>query len=172
MSNQIKQPEDMTVVLARCLDDAKQAGARESAVRGYRIREVSLEFRDGQVEKISEATRRGASIELFVNDRYSVVSTSDLRPDALKQLISDSITVAKTLAPDPYRALPDPALYKDQPKVDLKLEDPQYDKVSADDTQRYAKALYEAARSARGNEAILSISTRKMRICLLAWHTT
>ena len=159
MSNQIKQPEDMSIVLARCLDDAKQAGAKEAAVRGYRIREVSLEYRDGKVEKISEATRRGASIELFVNDRYSVVSTSDLRRDATKQLITDSIAVAKTLAPDPFRGLPDPSLYKDQPRVDLQLEDSEYDKISAEHTQRFAKDLYDAARGARGNEAILSIST-------------
>ena len=114
MSNQANHADDMASVVARCIEDAKQAGAREAAARGYRVREVSLEYRDGKVEKISEATRRGVSIELFVNDRYSVVSTSDLRPEALKTLIGDSIAVAKTLAPDPFRALPDPALYKGQ----------------------------------------------------------
>jgi PmbA protein len=159
MSNQLKQADDMTSVLARCIEDAKRAGAREAAARGYRVREVSLEFRDGKVEKISEATRRGVGIELFVNDRYSAVSTSDLRPDALKTLITDSIAVAKTLAPDPYRALPDPALYKGQSSVDLKLEDPKYDAVTADHTQRFAKELHDAARGVRGNEAILSVSS-------------
>jgi PmbA protein len=159
MSNQLKQTNDMPSVLARCIEDAKQAGAREAAARGYRVREVSLEYRDGKVEKISEATRRGVGIELFVNERYSVVSTSDLRPEALKQLITDSITVAKTLAPDPYRALPDPALYKGQSTVDLKLEDSKYDAVTAEKTQQYAKELHDAARSARGSDSILSVSS-------------
>ena len=69
----------MSAIVARCIETAKQAGARDASARGYRVREVSLEYRDGKVEKISEATRRGVSIELFVDDRYSVVSTSDLR---------------------------------------------------------------------------------------------
>jgi PmbA protein len=159
MSNQMKHADDMTAVLARCIEDAKKSGAREASARGYRVREVSLEYRDGKVEKISEATRRGVGIELFVDDRYSVVSTSDLRPEALKTLIADSIAVAKTLAADPFRALPDPALYKGQAAVDLKLEDPKYDAVTADNTQRYAKDLHDAARGARGNESILSVSS-------------
>jgi PmbA protein len=159
MTNQLKQTDDMTGVLARCIEDAKQAGARDAAARGYRVREVSLEYRDGKVEKISEATRRGVGIELFVNDRYSVVSTSDLRPDALKTLIGDSIAVAKALTADPFRALPDPALYKGQSSVDLKLEDAKYDSLTAEHTQRYAKDLHDAARAVRGNDAILSVSS-------------
>lgn len=159
MSNSPKHADDMTNVLARCIEDAKKAGAREAAARGYRVREVSLEYRDGKVEKISEATRRGVGIELYVNDRYSSVSTSDLRPEALKTLITDSIAIAKTLAADPFRALPDPSLYQGQANVDLKLEDKKYDSVTADTAQRYAKDLYEAARGAKGNESILSVSS-------------
>jgi PmbA protein len=159
MSNSLKHADDMPSVLARCIEDAKKAGAKEASARGYRVREVSLEYRDGKVEKISEATRRGVGLELFVDDRYSVVSTSDLRPDALKTLITDSIAVAKTLAPDPFRALPDPALYKGQATLDLKLEDPKYDAVTAERTQRYAKDLHDAARGIRGNDAILSVTS-------------
>jgi PmbA protein len=159
MSTKLNHADDMASVVARCIQTAKEAGAREAAARGYRAREVSLEYRDGKVEKISEATRRGISIELFVNDRYSMISTSDLRADALRTFIGDSIAVAKVLAPDTYRALPDPALYKGQSTIDLKLEDPKYDTVNADVGERYAKALYEAARGVRGNEAILSVST-------------
>jgi PmbA protein len=159
MSTKMNHADDMAVVVARCIDMAKQAGAREAAARGYRDREVSLEYRDGKVEKISEATRRGVSIELFVDERYSAISTSDLRPDALRTFIADSIAVAKTLAPDPYRALPDPALYKDQAKLDLKLEDPKYAAVNAAASEQYSKAMYDAARSVRGNEAILSVTS-------------
>ena len=159
MTTKLNHSEDMASVVARCIDTAKQGGAREVAARGNRTREVSLEYRDGKVEKISEATRRGVSIELFVDDRYSMISTSDLRPDALRTFIGDSIAVAKALAPDPYRALPDPSLYKGQASVDLKLEDPKYDGVGTEVAERYAKALYDAARSTRGNESILSITT-------------
>jgi PmbA protein len=159
MSNQLKRSDDMMSVLAGCIDDAKRGGAREAAARGFRVREVSLEYRDGKVEKISEATRRGVSLELYVDDRYSVVSTSDLRPEALQTLITDSITVARTLAPDTFRALPDPALYKGQSNIDLRLEDAKYDAVTADKTQQVAQELHDAARGAKGNAAILSVSS-------------
>ena len=76
MSREANRTDDMAGVVAQCIDLAKQAGARESAARGYRVREVSLDYRDGKVDKISEATRRGVSIELYVDDRYSMISTT------------------------------------------------------------------------------------------------
>ena len=120
---------------------------------------MSLEYRDGKVEKISESTRRGVGIELYVDDRYSLVSTSDLRPDALKTLITDSIAIAKTLAPDPFRALPDPALYRGQSSIDLKLEDAKYDSVTADKTQQFAKegTAIETKLVAEGQKPAVSV---------------
>jgi PmbA protein len=159
MSKQTNGMHDMAGVVARCIELAKQAGARETSARGYRVREVSLDYRDGKVENISEATRRGVGIELYVDDRYSMISTSDLRPEALKTFIADSVAMAKTIAPDPYRALPDPALYKGQSGVDLKLEDPRYESVSAADAEQRAKVLHDAARGAPGNDAILSVTS-------------
>lgn len=172
MTTKLNQADDMSSVVARCIEMAKQGGAREAAARGTRTREVSLEYRDGKVEKISEATRRGVSIELFVNDRYSMISTSDLRPDALRTFITDSLAVARALAPDPYRALPDPALYKGQAAVDLKLEDSKYDSIGAEASERYAKQLYDAARSVRGNDAILSVTTWAGSTLGESWHMT
>jgi len=172
MSKPRNQGDDMSIVAARCIEMAKQAGARDAAARGTRVREVSLEYRDGKVEKISEATRRGVSVELFVDDRYSVVSTSDLRDAALKTLITDSVALAKTLAPDPYRALPDPSLFKGQATADLKLEDPQYDSISADDTTRISKVLHDAARSVRDNGAILSVTSFASTTLSESWHMT
>jgi len=172
MSNARNPADDMSAVVTRCIDMAKRAGARDTAARGSRVREVSLEYRDGKVEKISEATRRGVSVELFVDDRYSVVSTSDLRDDALQTLITDSIAVAKTLAPDPYRTLPDAALFKGQASVDLKLEDPRYESISADDTTQISKVLHDAARGVRDNGAILSVTSFASTTLSESWHMT
>ena len=62
---------------------ALEKGAQEASAGTYRSREVEIAWRDGRVEKVSEATSRGLSISLYVDGRYSSVSTSDLRPDAV-----------------------------------------------------------------------------------------
>jgi PmbA protein len=151
--------QDMLAIAQSCIGIAKSAGAKGAAARAYRVRDVSLDFRDAKVEKISEATTRGVNIQLFVDGRYSTASTSDLRPDALKTFITDSVALAKAIAADPFRALPDPALYKGQAATDLQLEDPKYSAVTADDGRRITKAMYEAARGMKGNEALTSITT-------------
>src|SRR5688572_17414774 len=111
--------QDMLAIAQACITMAKSAGAKDAAARAYRVRDVSLDYRDGKVEKISESTTRGVVIQLYADGKFSSVSTSDLRPDALKTFITDSIAIAKAIAPDPFRALPDPALYKGQAAVDL-----------------------------------------------------
>jgi PmbA protein len=151
--------QDMLAIAQSCISLAKSAGAKEASARAYRVRDVSLDYRDGAVEKISEATTRGVNLQLFVDGRYSTASTSDLRPEALKTFIGDSIALAKSIQPDPFRALPDPALYKGQIAADLQLEDPKYAAVTADEGRRVAKAIHDAARAVKGVEAITSITS-------------
>lgn len=148
----------MLAIAQSCIAMAKKGGAKEAAARTYRVRDVSLDYRDGKVEKISESTKRGVNLQLFVNGRYSSVSTSDLRPEALETFIGDSIALTKAIAADPFRGLPDPELYKGQSAADLQLEDPKYAAVTADDGRKLAKEVHDAARSVK-NDAIVSISS-------------
>jgi PmbA protein len=150
---------DMLAIAESCLAMAKKAGANDAAARTYRVRDVNLDWRDGKVEKIEESTTRGVALQLYVDGRYSSVSTSDLRPEALKVFIEDSIALTKTLAPDPFRALPEPDLYKGQQQVDLKLEDPKYLSITAVDGRKLAKEAEEGARAVQGADAILSVGT-------------
>jgi PmbA protein len=149
--------QDMLAIAQSCIEIAKSNGAKDASARAYRVRDVSLGYRDQKVENISESTTRGIALQLFVDGRYSNVSTSDLRPDALKTFITDSIAIAKAISPDPFRALPDAALYKGQANVDLQLEDPKYGDVTADEGRKIAKTIHDAARATKGNEAILSV---------------
>ena len=103
---------------------AQKQGATEASATVGRTREVEMQWRDGQLDKVSEATTRGLSLQLFVEGRYASVSTSDLRPEALERFISDSISLTRALAPDEFRRLPDPELYAGRAQLDLELEDP------------------------------------------------
>ena len=82
------------------------------------IGQVSAELQ----ENIAAVREEGA-LQLYVDGRYSQVSSSDLRPEALDTFIGDSITMTRVLAEDPFRALPEPVLYEGRAAVDLQLDD-------------------------------------------------
>lgn len=150
---------DLLTVAQQVVEVAKAGGANEVMASAYKSREVEIAWRDGRVEKVSEATSRGVSLALYVDGRYSVVSTSDLRPDALKAFVNESLGMARTLSPDENRTLCDPKLYEGRANKDLQCEDPDYDSVTADKRRELAKALEEAARSVSGKGEILSVES-------------
>ena len=150
---------DVREIARAAMKSALEKGAKEAAATVSRSRNVSLEWRDGKVEKINEATTRGLSLQLYVDGRYSQVSSSDLRPEALSTFIADSVTMTRVLSEDPFRALPEPALYEGRASVDLQLDDPAYPTVTPEQRRKAAQQMEEAARSVKGSEAILSVST-------------
>jgi len=150
---------DLLEITRRAAELAKRKGATDASVGAYRARHVEVAWRDGKVEKVSEATTRGLGLDLYVDGRYASVSTSDLRPDALDRFLEDAVALARTLAPDPHRRLPDPERYLGQASVDLELEDPSYSSVTAAQRRAEAEAVEVAARAVRGAESILSVST-------------
>ena len=138
---------------------ARQAGAQQAAVQAGRTRTVEVEWRDGRLERMKEATTRGLPIELYVDGRYSQVTTYDLRTDALRSFVEESVAVARKLQPDPFRALPDPKLYRGQAKVDLDLVDPAQGTLTAAGRRERAQAAEAGARGVKGAASILSVTT-------------
>ena len=151
-----KQLKDMARTAAGA---ALKAGAQEAAVQANRARFVDVEWRDGRLERVTEATERGLAIELYVDGRYSQVSTSDLRPDALKTFVEGTVAVARKLEPDPFRSLPDPRLYRGQAEVDLDLVDRAQTALTAAGRRERAQAAEAGARGVKGSPAILSVGT-------------
>jgi PmbA protein len=151
--------ESMLEVAQGAVTLARAKGAREAAGGAYRVRNVEVQWRDGKVERISEATTRGLSLELYVDGRYAAVSTSDLRPEAVARFVDDAVALTRKLAVDPHRALPDPELYQGQAKVDLDLEDRRYGEIDATRRREIAAELEAAARSVKGAETIISVTT-------------
>ena len=143
----------------RAVDLARSLGASEASSVAGRMREVEVQWRDGRLDKVSEATTRGLSLQLYADGRYSSVSTSDLRPEALERFISDAISMTRALASDEHRRLPDAELYAGRASLDLALEDPRQAELSAQERQRFARELEEGARSVDNKGAILSVTT-------------
>jgi len=133
-------------------------GAADAAARAYRVRDVSVQWRDGRLEQINEATTRGVGLQLYVEGRYSAVTTSDLRPEALGAFVEDAVAMTRVLEKDPYRTLPEPALYAGRADMDLQVEDPAYADVTPETRRRLAREVEEGARGVDGASAILSVT--------------
>jgi PmbA protein len=131
-------------------------GASGCAAGAWRARNVEVQWRDGKVEKATEATTRALGLELYVDGRYAGVSTSDLRPEALDRFVEDAVALARTLSPDPFRRLPEPELYAGRAALDLELYDPRYGEVTAEARRGWAQALEAGARAADPQGRIIS----------------
>ncbi|HQR29049.1 MAG TPA: TldD/PmbA family protein [Anaeromyxobacteraceae bacterium] len=139
-------------------ETARKAGAQQAAVSAARVRNVQVDWRDGKMERVKEATTRGLSVELYVDGRYSTVSTSDLRPDAVRAFVETAVAMARKLEKDPFRSLPDPRLYAGQARVDLDLLDPGQGALTPAARRERARAAEEGARAVKGSDAFLSVS--------------
>jgi PmbA protein len=155
----VSDQQSLPEIARRTAELALRSGAGEAAVAAFRARHVEVAWRDGKLDKVTEATTRGVGIDLYVDGRYASVSTSDLRPEALERFVTDSVALARTLAPDPHRRLPEPALYQGQSTVDLDVEDLTYAALDAGARRQVAEAIEAAARSVEGAGAILSVTT-------------
>jgi len=150
---------DLKETSERCIKIALSSGAKEAAVAAHSTREVSVQWRDGRVEEVTEATTRGVTVHLYVDERYSVVTSSDLRPDALQEFIANAVTMTRTLAKDPFRSLPDPKLYEGRPTLDLELLDDSLGKITHAQRRAKAKEIEDSARSVKDSSAIVSVTT-------------
>jgi PmbA protein len=158
MPSQDGGSDGLRAIARRAVELATKKGAGEVAAVIDRSREVQVAWRDGKLERIQDATTRQLGLRLYVDGRYSSVSTSDLREGAVARFLDDAIAMTRTLARDPFRTLPDPALYRGQAEVDLKVCDPGYAAVDATRRRELAQAIEAAAHEAEGRESILSVT--------------
>jgi len=138
---------------------ATKHGCEGASANATKEREVNTQWRDGKVEKVSDAISKSISLGLYVDGKYGAMSTSDLRPAALEKFVADSVSLVRALARDPHRKLPDPALYANRSEVDLEIFDPEIANMTPDMRIARTKALEEAARSVPGSDKIVSVTT-------------
>ncbi|MGF1469567.1 MAG: TldD/PmbA family protein [Sandaracinaceae bacterium] len=143
--------------LARLAGDAiemaRAAGADDAFASATRSRDVEVQVRDGEVEKLQESTSRRLSLRLYVDGRYATYRTSDLRPEPLRRFVGDAVAMTRALERDPFRLIPEPALYENRPTDDLQLEDGAVVALTGD--QRVALCL-EMSERTRDHERLVS----------------
>ncbi|GAB5544600.1 MAG: TldD/PmbA family protein [Sandaracinaceae bacterium] len=132
---------------------ARAAGADDAWASASRSNGVEVQVRDGEVEKLQESTSRGLSIRLYVDGRYATYRTSDLRPEPLRAFVRDAVAMTRALEQDPFRVIPDPALFEGRSTLDLELHDPA---VLALDTERRLAWCMEMDAPCRADARVVS----------------
>jgi len=151
--------EEFRAIARDAIKASQEAGAQGASARVARVRDVSVQWRDGQIEQVTESTTRGLALSLYVDGRFASVSTSDLRREAIEPFIADAVAMTRTLSEDPFRTLSDPSLYANRPAIDLEFSDPDYGSVTAARRKDLARSIEEAARSVPQASRILSVTT-------------
>ena len=146
--------QEMYDLAAWGIKEAKAAGADACRIGIDGERTVEISYRDRKPENIKEAATRGLGLAVFVNGRYSSMSTSDLRKDALKDFIGRAVAQTRLLAEDPFRSLPDPKYYQGRQDIDLGQVDPDYKSLTPDARHAFVKAIEESCLAAGGNKVI------------------
>ncbi len=95
--------KEMLDLCAWVVKTAKAAGADGCVVNLDDSRSVEISYRDRKPENIKEASTQALNIQVFVDGRYSVQSTSDLRKEALRDFMANAVAATRLLAEDPYR---------------------------------------------------------------------
>ena len=138
------------------VDLAKKLGADEVWAGTSRSNGVSFEMRNGVLEKVEDSTSRGLQLRLWVNGRYSAHGTNDLRPETLQSFINEAIAITRALQQDPYRVIPDPALFAGRSNLDLQLVDPSIASVSREERIDMLKTMNDRI---QGQEKVLSTTS-------------
>jgi PmbA protein len=73
-------PEEFRSIARDAVTAALKAGAQGVAARIAKVREVGVQWRDGQIEQVTESTTRGLGLSLYVDRRFASVSTSGAKP--------------------------------------------------------------------------------------------
>ena len=141
----------------RIVTYAQKLGAEEVAVSVSGGSQTTILRRDGQVEQATEATTRGCSISLLVDDRFSTHSTSDLRAGALESFLERAVEATRFMEPEPERRQPDLAMCgRGSTREQLDQDDPSWYSRTASDRATLAEELEDALRERHPDNTISS----------------
>jgi PmbA protein len=126
---------------------ARAAGADSADAVFVDGTSLQLALRLGKTEKLDRAEGRDVGLRVFIGRRQAVVSSSDVSPAALAELVERAVAMAKAVPEDPFAGLAEPELLARAPP-DLDTFDP--GEPSAEALTERARRAEEAARAVPG----------------------
>lgn len=83
-------------------DMARQSGADHAHIVLYSNQSRHVEVRDGKVSDSEEDNDQSIGVSVLIGEAQAHVSGNDLSPDALQEMVSRAIAMAKTVPGDPF----------------------------------------------------------------------
>ena len=107
------------------LQAAKRAGADAADAIAVDGTSVSITVREGALEQAERSEGIDIGLRVFIGQRQACVSSSDAKPDTLRQMAERAVAMAKEAPEDPHAGLADPSqLAKNIATEALELYDP------------------------------------------------
>src|SRR5262245_53175172 len=133
-------------LLSDLVDRAINRGATDAEALGSETTEFSVEIRMGQIEKLEEAASRGLGLRVLFRGRQASCSTSDVTSEAIDELITTAVEMAKLTSVDESAMLPvRDELAKSVP--DLSLYDAAISEMTTTRKIEMARICEDAART-------------------------
>ena len=140
------------------MDHALKNGAQQASVSISNNNSSRIEVREEKIDKLEEANRNSMRVALYVDNKYSSISTNRLNnKKELGRFIEEAIAGTKYLSEDEFRTLPDPELYYKGGGTDLKTLDENFTSV---DPQQKIKHAFNIEKEVLGkDERIISVTS-------------
>jgi PmbA protein len=104
---------DNTTLIARAkqaVSAAKRAGADAADALALVSTDISTSIRHGKPESIEQAESCAIGVRVFVGTASATLSTSEFSPEALANLATNAVAIARVAPSDPYAGLADETL--------------------------------------------------------------
>ncbi len=120
MSDIDQRLADLEQIVADLLGEAKRQGASAAEAGVSSDSGLSLTVRLGEVETIEHTRDNGLGVTVYFGQRKGSASTTDLRPEAIRDTVSAACSIARYTQEDPYAGLADADLMpREIPDLDL-----------------------------------------------------
>ncbi len=134
-------------LLENLVAESLKAGADSADVLSVDSEELSVSLRLGTLESLERAETTEIGLRVFIGQKQAMVSTSDRRPDSLKEVVARAIAMAQLAPEDPFCGLADSSeLSRNAPVLDLTDRQD----FTPDQLIAQAKEAEEAARAVAG----------------------
>ena len=98
---------ELTALVERLLDEAKQQGAHEASATVSDSISVEVSARDRDIENVAYEQGRAFRISVYVDHREGTAVTSDVTDAAIKDTVAQAMSIAQYTEADPCNGLPD-----------------------------------------------------------------
>ncbi len=140
--------DERLTLLNDLLNKARAAGADAADAVYVEGVSMSLACRLGETEHLERAEGADLGLRVFKGKRQAIVSSSDVSPGILGDLVERAIAMAQTVPEDPYCGIADPDQIPTGELPDLDMSEP--GEPSADDLKARALETEDAARAVAG----------------------